>query len=99
MEELKPDKKAGAYREQITKKKLLKSNKDEAEVLLNILGICGVLSSADAPCYCDRFADAGQRAPREHMNDYEYPVNYWRVSDGVNEECFRKVFGRGYSDL
>lgn len=99
MEELQPNQKAGAYREQITKKKLLKSNKDEAEVLLNILGICGVLSSEDAPCYCDRFVDVWHRAPREHTNDYEYPVNYWHVSDGVNEERFRKVFGRGYSDL
>ncbi len=99
MEELQPGKKAGAYRAQITKKKLLKSNRDEADVLLNILGICGVLSSADAPCYCDGFADVWHRAPREHMNDYEYPVNYWHASDGVNEARFRKVFGRDYSDL
>lgn len=99
MEELPPSKKAGAYRELITKKKLLKSNKSEVEVLLNILGICGVLSSADAPCYCDRFVDVWHRSPREHTNDYTYPVNWWRVSDGVNEERFQKVFGRNYSDL
>lgn len=99
MNELPPSKKAGAYRELITKKKLLKSNKDEVEVLLNILGICGVLSSADAPCYCDCFVDVWHRAPREHTNDYAYPVNRWHVSDGVNEERFRNVFGISYSDL
>ena len=99
MEELPPNKKAGAYREQITKKKLLKSNKSEVEVLLNILGICGVLSGGDAPCYCDRFADVWERSPQEHTNDYAYPVNRWHVSDGVNEERFRKVFGFDFTDL
>lgn len=99
MDELPPSKKAGAYREQITKKKLLKSNKDEVEILLEILGICGVLSCTDAPCYCDCFVDVWHRAPVEHTNDYKYPLNRWHVSDGVNKERFRKVFGFDYSDL
>lgn len=99
MDELPPSKKASAYREQITKKKILKSNKDEVEVLLDILGICGVLSGVNAPCYCERFSDVWQRAPQEHTNDYSYPVNHWHVSDGVNEERFRKVFGVDYSNL
>ena len=97
--ELPPSKKAGVYRELITKKKLLKSNKDEVAVLLNILGICGILSSVEAPCYCDHFADVWHRAPQEHTNDYTYPVNWWHVSDGVNEERFQKVFGINYHDL
>lgn len=99
MEELPANKKAGAYRVLITKKKLLKSNQSEVEVLLDILGICGILSSPDAPCYCDYFTDVWHRAPREHTNDYTYPVNWWRVSDGVNEERFQKVFGFNYRDL
>ena len=97
--ELPSNKKAGALRELITKKKLLKSNKSEVEVLLNILGICGILSSTDAPCYCDNFTDVWHRAPKEHTNDYEYPVNWWHVSDGINNERFQKVFGLRYSDL
>lgn len=99
MTELPPSKKAGAYRELITKKKLLKSNKDEVAVLLDILGICGVLSGQDAPCYCDCFVNVYERSPMEHTNDYSYPVNCWHVSDGVNVEWFRKVFGIDYRDL
>lgn len=98
MRELPPNKKAGAYRELITKKKLLKSNKSEVEILLGILGICGVLAGKDAPCYCDRFVNVRQRAPVEYTNDYEYPVNRWHVSDGVNAEWFRRVFGVEYKD-
>lgn len=99
MDELPGSKKAGAYREVITKQKILKSNKSEVEVLLDILGICGILSSADAPCYCDYFTDVWHRAPLEHTNDYTYPVNWWHISDGVNEERFLKVFGFHYTDL
>ncbi len=99
MNELPPNKKTGAYQALITKKKLLKSNKSEVQVFLEILGICGVLSGEEAPCYCDCFADVYFRAPMEHTNDYAYPVNRWRVSDGVNEERFRKVFGFEYADL
>ena len=99
MKELPSGKKAGAYRELITKKKLIKSNKNEMEVLLSILGICGILSGADEPCYCDRFVDVWHRAPKEHTNDYAYPVNWWHVSDGVNEDRFLKVFGFRYSEL
>ena len=97
--DLPKSKKVGAYRELITKKKLFRSNKVEVELLLNILGICGVLSSENAPCYCEHFADVWHRAPIEHKNDYEYPVNRWYVSDGVNEKRFEKVFGIKYSDM
>jgi hypothetical protein len=97
--ELPESKKAGAYREAITKKKLLKSNKAEVEVLLDILGICGILSSAEAPCYCDFFTDALHRSPKEHTNDYVFPVNRWKASDGINEDRFEKVFGFAYHTL
>ena len=97
--ELPPNKKAGAYRQLITKKKLLASNKNEVGVLLNILGICGVLSGANAPCYCDRFVDVYHRSPKEHTNDFTYPVNWWHISDSINEDRFLKVFGFRYSEL
>lgn len=97
--ELEPNQKAGALRQLITKKKLLKSNKAEVEVILDILGICGILSSPDAPSYCDHFANVMERSPREHTNDFTYPVNRWHASDGINEDRFQKVFGRRYSDL
>ena len=97
--ELDPCKKAGALRQLITKKKLLTTNKAEVEVILDILGICGILSSPDAPCYCDRFANVWERSPRELTNDFSYPVNRWYASDGINENRFLKVFGFRYSDL
>lgn len=97
--ELPPAKKAGTYQQLITSRKILKSNKGEISVMLGILGVCGILSGSDAPCYSDYFADVFERAPIEHTNDYLYPVNRWHASDGVNEARFLEVFGFPLAEL
>lgn len=95
-DELKPHNKAGALQKLITGKRIIKSNKSEIEILLNILGICGVLSSDSAPCYAVSFCDEYDRAPLEFTNDYAYPMNRWRAADGINKERYRIVFGKEY---
>ena len=99
MDELMPNQKVSAYQKLITQKRILKSNAGEVQSLLNILGICGILTSPENPCYCERFADKWEREPKEHNSGYNYPVNRWRRWDGVNTECFEKVFGRLFCDL
>ena len=85
--------KAGKLREIILKKKILKTNKAEISVLLDVLGICGVLTSREYPCYEDGFVDEYHRAPAEHTNDFMYPINRWHAKDGINRERLRMVFG------
>ena len=85
--------KAGKYRDYISKQKIIKSNKEEIAKLLDVFGICGILSTKDNPCYTDEFTVCNERNPIEHTNDFEYPVNRWHASDGVNEERFKAVFG------
>ena len=92
-DKLEPSDKAGKLRDMIAKEKIFKSNKNEISSILNILGICGVLSSDEFPCYEDKFVDEYYRSPIEHKNDFDYPVNRWRASDGVNYIKFEKVFG------
>lgn len=97
--ELPPSKKAGAFRDLLSKKKIIPSNKQEIGNMLDILGICGILSSDAHPCACVKFQGSDGLPPREHTNDFKYPVTYWHASDGVNEERFLKVFNFEYSDL
>ena len=94
--QLEPQQKAGTLRQLLTKKKILKGNKNELSILLDILGICGVLASPDAPCYCDHFTNVYARSPVEHTNDFAYPLNRWYACDGVNINWFHRVFGRIY---
>ena len=75
------------------KEKIFKSNKNEISGILNILGICGVLASDEFPCYEDEFVDEYRRSPVEHKNDFDYPINRWRASDGINYKKLEKVFG------
>ena len=84
--------KVGKLRDLIVKEKIFKSNKNEVGVILNILGICGILSSAECPCYEDEFVDEYGRSPIEYKNDFSYPVNRWRAEDGINYTKFEKVF-------
>ena len=94
--ELESQNKAGKLQQLITRKKVIKSNKSEIDVLLDILGICGVLSSEAAPCYMDEFQDMYHRNPPELTNDRAYPVNRWHVGDGINEKRYKIVFGEEY---
>ncbi len=90
---LEPNDKIGKLSTTIRKEKIFKSNENEMRGILNILGICGVLSSNEFPCYEDEFVDEYCRSPIEHKNDFNYPVNRWRASDGVNFAKFEIVFG------
>ena len=55
------------------KERIFKTNKNETQILLDILGICGVLSSEEFPCYCEQFVNSFDRAPVEDKNDFYYP--------------------------
>lgn len=91
--ELDPVNKAGKLRDLISKKKIFKTNKKEITTILEILGICGILASEAHPGYEKRFADEYDRAPTEHTNDMQYPLNHWRAKDGINASRFAEVFG------
>ncbi|MBQ1954649.1 MAG: hypothetical protein II350_02810, partial [Clostridia bacterium] len=82
----------GKLRDSIISKKILKSNKDEVSVILNILGICGILTNKDYPSYEDGFVDKHLREPVEMKNDFQYPVNRWSASDRIDYLKFEKVF-------
>ena len=92
LSELKPNNKAGALQKLITSKKIFNSNKNEIDVILDILGICGVLENKEHYCYSEGFMDCTDRNPPENTNDYAYPVNWWRAQDGINTNRIKVVF-------
>ena len=94
--ELEASNKAGKLRDLILKKKIMKTNKQEITTLLEILSICGVLSSERIPCYNDCFEV--DTTPVEHTNDMTYPLNRWKASDGINENRYKIVFGEKHQN-
>ena len=84
--------KAGKLRDLIISQKILKCNKSEISIILDILGICGILVNRDYPSYEEYFVDEYHRSPVELTNDFKYPVNRWSASDKINYSKFEKVF-------
>lgn len=97
--ELEPRRKAGAYRELLLKKKIIPSNKIEMSSLIDILGLCGILSTAEHPCPEVEFRGYLGIDPPEIRSDIVYPVCWWRAENGVNEARFLRVFGVPYRDF
>lgn len=89
---LEPRNKARPLQKLITSRRILKSNKDEIDILLNILGICGVLENDEHHCYAEGFMDCTNRNPPEHTNDYAHPLNWWRAMDGIHWDRVQIVF-------
>ena len=92
VDKLAPHNKAGKLRDLIISQKILKCNKSEISIILDILGICGILVNRDYPSYEEYFVDEYHRSPVELTNDFKYPVNRWSASDKINYSKFEKVF-------
>jgi hypothetical protein len=65
--------------------RVLRSNKSEREVLLQILGYAGVLDTEQRPGYFDRFVAARDRdLPPANKIDWNYPFAWWRGATRSN---------------
>lgn len=74
--------------------KSLKSNKSERDVIVAILGYCGVLSTAEHPGFCDRFIPPRRRAiPSRAYVDMPYPACWWTAESGMSKAALDKWFG------
>jgi hypothetical protein len=75
--------------------KVLRSNKSEREILIDILGLCGVLEPELHPSYLSGFVNHADRAIRN--SELKYPACWWRGSDGVNARAVNYYFGRAFN--
>lgn len=73
--------------------KIVKSNKEEREVLLQILGFCSILSTDEHPGFINKFIPFDEREEPSHSkNDWSYPVCWWGGKDGLNQSAVKAVF-------
>jgi hypothetical protein len=73
----------------------IKGNKAEREVILDILGVTGILQTADHPGFASAYVPAAKRhLPPRRFTDRAYPVCWWTAADGVNTAALRQFFAR-----
>lgn len=74
--------------------KVLQSNKGERDVLVGILGICGILGTARHPGFVTRYVDhCDRQTPNRHYVDMAYPACWWTGSDGICQSAVDYWFG------
>jgi hypothetical protein len=74
--------------------KAFKSSKAERDVVVGILGYCGVLATSEHPGYMHRFVPWSDRElPERRFVDMAYPACWWQRSDGINQEALAYWFG------
>lgn len=95
---LNPNDKASQLVKLIVQEKILKCNKDEVRVILEILSICGILVNKEYPSFCEKFVDEYSRSPLEYKNDFSYPLNRWRALDGVDYQKVKEIFKMNISE-
>ncbi|WMW82040.1 hypothetical protein RF679_07065 [Undibacterium cyanobacteriorum] len=74
--------------------KVLKSNKAERDVIVAILGFCGILGTHAHPGFSDAFVPSDKRdIPDRHFVDMPYPACWWRGDAGINQTKLEEYFG------
>jgi hypothetical protein len=67
------------------------SNKSEREVMIAILGYCGILAPAGHPSYFNQFVPESHR--HAGGGDMRFPAGCWRGRDGINSRALNFYFG------
>jgi len=69
---------------------MIKGNKAERDIVLGILGVCGILGTASHPGYAQAFiAYRDRQLPLRRFIDQAYPACWWTPADGVNDTALQ----------
>jgi hypothetical protein len=70
--------------------KMLPGNKAERDVVIGILGVCGILETATHQGYANSYVSKRDRQlPGRRHVDQDYPACWWTAEDGVNDEALQ----------
>ena len=76
--------------------KILKSNAEERQALLEMLGVLDILHNDEHGGYTNAYVPYAKRAHRTvHFDEVAYPARWWQGKDGVDEAQWVSWFGLG----
>jgi hypothetical protein len=74
--------------------KSLKANKPQRDVIIEIIGYCGVLRTPSHPGFSTDFVSYDQRnLPDRRFVDMDYPACWWSSEEGTNKAQLANYFG------
>jgi hypothetical protein len=73
--------------------KIVESNTAEREILIQILGFCGILQPQKQEGFFGSFVNYNEREERPvNKIDWSYPISWWRGVDGVSKDALAFFF-------
>lgn len=74
--------------------KCLKSNKAERDVIVAVLGYCGILGTPEHPGFSGSFVPyCDRKLPDRRFVDMPYPACWWSGKVGINQAALGEFFG------
>ncbi|ATQ73516.1 hypothetical protein CR152_02525 [Massilia violaceinigra] len=70
-----------------------KATNDQCRVLVEALGIAGILETQEHKGYLTHYTNPGLAPSKSHSSDWAYPVDFWTGADGVNKKALEFWFG------
>ncbi|GAB0168347.1 hypothetical protein LSPCS325_17840 [Lysinibacillus sp. CTST325] len=75
-----------------------KSNEEQRKALLETLGFCSILETEEHKGFLHQFINLGLAPRSRYSSDWLYPFDWWKGSDGINQNALKFWFG-GYEEL
>jgi hypothetical protein len=75
-----------------------KSNKWQRGSLLETLGFCSILETAEHKGLLHQYVNLGLAPSFRHSSFWAYPIDWWKGKDGINQEALSFWFG-DYEEL
>ncbi|MBE2288786.1 MAG: hypothetical protein IAE95_04480 [Chitinophagaceae bacterium] len=74
---------------------IFRSNKGEREMIINQLGVMGILQTETNKGFETVYTPPGLREiPSVGKIDWHYPVCWWRGQNGIDRKAYQAIFGR-----
>jgi hypothetical protein len=70
-----------------------KVSSTQCRVLVEALGIAGILETKEHKGYLTRYTNPGMAPSKSHKSDWAHPADFWTGADGVNKEALAFWFG------
>ncbi|MBK9983161.1 MAG: hypothetical protein IPP15_12225 [Saprospiraceae bacterium] len=84
---------APQFEKVLGRNKIFKSNANERQGLLETLGYLGIFENPEYPSYFEQYIPRNYQPTKSTRGYYNYPVEWWRTTDGINIEALEFWFG------
>jgi hypothetical protein len=81
-----------ALQKLITRSKIIDATGNEINVILSVLGVCGVLQTPERRGFAEKFTNITDRGFYGLETEISYPLFHWHGRNGVDKKALKDIF-------